>query len=269
MVLGKPVISLDEYCEKYRHIPIVIASGTKHTRAMIDQLRENNIENFEQYVTYNKAPLSKNVAHGKWAQYLAKTFNQKGMRVLEIGSREVTGDKFSQYFDQAEYIGFDYMEGDNVDVVGDAHYLSTYFEGKFDLIFSSAVFEHLAMPWVVAEEISQLLNIGGCVFIETHYSFNSHHRPWHFFQFSDEALKVLFSKELGFECMEAGVSNPLVAQFHPTLADEYLRELAIGEMYCHSEFLGKKVREVKGFNWKEVKVDSLLKNTHYPTNPLK
>lgn len=52
---------------------------------------------------------------------------------------------------------------------GDAHYLFSYFEDgkKFDLIFSSAVFEHLAMPWKVAEEISKMLRCGGYFFVET------------------------------------------------------------------------------------------------------
>jgi hypothetical protein len=34
--------------------------------------------------------------------------------------------------------------------------------------------------------------VGGVLFVETHFSFSSHERPWHFFQFSDMALRVLF-----------------------------------------------------------------------------
>jgi hypothetical protein len=69
------------------------------------------------------------------------------------------------------------------------------------------------MPWIVATEIAKLLKVGGVVFVETHFSFSSHERPWHFFQFSDMALKTLFSSALGFECIEAGMSNPLVGRF--------------------------------------------------------
>jgi hypothetical protein len=69
---------------------------------------------------------------------------------------------------------------------GDAHKLTTYFkeQEKFDLIFSSAVFEHLYMPWVAAMEIEKMLKAGGYVLIEAHFSFASHERPWNFFQFS-------------------------------------------------------------------------------------
>ena len=44
-------------------------------------------------------------------------------------------------------------------------------EEKFDIIYSSACFEHFAMPWVVAIEIAKLLKVGGIVFVETHFSF--------------------------------------------------------------------------------------------------
>ena len=96
----------------------------------------------------------------------------------------------------------------------------------------------------VRVEISKLLKVGGIVFVETHFSFSSHERPWHFFQFSDMALRTLFSKALGFECIEAGMSNPMVGRF-TTLSDRYLRNRRIAGLYCHSEFLGKKTRDVE------------------------
>ena len=163
-----------------------------------------------------------------------------------------------------EYVGFDYYVGDNVDVVGDAHKLSDYFEeNSFDLVYSSASFEHFAMPWLVAQEIAKILKLDGIVFVETHFSFSSHERPWHFFHFSDMALKVLFSDALGFECIEAGVSNPIVGRFS-SLAAKYLRNKPVGGMYCHSEYLGKKVREVKDFDWSKVSLQDVVGITEYP-----
>jgi SAM-dependent methyltransferase len=176
--------------------------------------------------------------------------NKPGITVLEIGSREVTGESCSrEELSKADYVGFDYYPGNNVDVVGDVHKLSSYFgeEEKFDIIFSSSCFEHFAMPWIVATEISKLLKVDGVVFIETHFSYSSHERPWHFFQFSDMALRVLFSEALGFECIEAGVSNPIVGRFS-SLADKYLKNRPVSNLYCHSEYLGKKVRDVKDFD---------------------
>lgn len=211
-------------------------------------------------------PTPSNVSHANWRPYLYELANKQGMRILEIGSREVTGESVDRsMFDKASYIGFDYYEGNNVDMVGDVHQLSTYFdkEEKFDLIYTSACFEHFAMPWIVAEEISKLLKVNGYVFIETHFSFSSHERPWHFFQFSDMALKVLFNKSLGFECLETGMSNPIVGRFS-RFADSYLRYKPITGLYCYVEFLGQKVKNVNDFNWHTLNLDDVLEQSKYP-----
>ena len=214
-------------------------------------------------------PIAKTIAHQSWQKYLYKVGNQPGMRILEIGSREVTGASNARNeFSKAQYVGFDYYAGPNVDIVGDAHRLSSYFnsEEKFDIIYSSACFEHFAMPWGVAMEISKLLKVGGIVLIETHFSFSSHERPWHFFQFSDMALRVLFSEAAGFECIEAGMSNPIVGRFS-SLADSYLKNRPVKGLYCHSEYLGRKIKEVSDFSWDRVDLSSVVGETKYPQAP--
>ena len=221
---------------------------------------------FDKNFLADDVPVSDVVSHSKWPEYLVGLANKPGMRILEIGSREVTGtSNFRERFSQAEYIGFDYYPGRNVDVVGDAHKLSSCFEGqpKFDLIFSSSCFEHFAMPWVVATEIAKLLKVNGVVFVETHFSYSSHERPWHFFQFSDMALRALFSEALGFECLEAGMSNPIVGRFS-SLADKNLKNRPVSGLYCHSEYLGRKVRDVDGFSWERCDLGEVVGTTHYP-----
>jgi len=53
------------------------------------------------------------------------------MRILEVGSREVTGRSIArEKFSNAQYIGFDIDPGANVDVVGDAHKLASYFPAQ-------------------------------------------------------------------------------------------------------------------------------------------
>lgn len=231
------------------------------TQEEFDNICKNDAKYLRQDV-----PISKIMNHSKWGIHLNEIGNKTGLRILEIGSREVCGESNKRKeLSNAEYVGFDYYEGNNVDVVGDAHKLSSYFkEGeKFDIIFSSAVFEHFAMPWVVAKEIAKMLNVGGILLIETHFSFSSHERPWHFFQFSDMALKVLFSKALGFECIEAGMSNPIVGRFS-AFADEYLRLKPVTGLYCHSEYLGRKVNDVVDFKWEDIDLIDVVGDTKYP-----
>lgn len=207
----------------------------------------------------------KNVSHSKWPDYLEKEFNKEGMRILEIGSRNVTGANRRANFSKATYVGFDFIDGENVDIVGDCHKLSQYFVGreKFDLIFSSAVFEHLYMPWIAAYEINKMLKVGGFVFVETHFSFSSHERPWNFFQFSDMGLRALFNGAMGFGLIEKGMSNPMAGYFGHK-ADRYLRYRPIPELYCHSEILCKKEKEVENFEWDKLTIDDVVDGTRYP-----
>lgn len=217
----------------------------------------------DRYYLHNDVPSPKIIFHQNQLDYLLKIGNYPGKKILEIGSREVTGKSVARKsFSKASYVGFDIYPGENVDVVGDAHKLSSYFNEKFDIIYSSACFEHFAMPWVVAEEINKLLKVGGYLFIETHFSFSSHERPWHFFQYSDMGLKVLFSPAMGYECIDAGMSNPIVGRFS-SLADKYLRNKPVTGLYCHSEFLGKKVKEVEGFSWNQANLENIVDNTTY------
>lgn len=210
-------------------------------------------------------PMATIASHSNHLEFLAKTFNRKGVRILEIGSRAVTGEPMARRaFSEADYVGLDYYAGQNVDVVGDAHQLAKLVDGKFDLIYSTAVFEHLAMPWVVTPQIASLLKIGGMVFVESHFTFSAHERPWHFFQFSDMAMRVLFPPALGFECVDAGVSNPIVGRFS-RFADRYLRYKKVPALYCHCGYLGRKVSEpIEDFTWSGLNLPEIVAGTHYP-----
>jgi SAM-dependent methyltransferase len=242
------------------------------TKRVLRPLRKLSLlleSKFDDEYVAGDVPLSQIVAHQKWQRYLYDLCNEEGTRILEVGSREVTGaSRAREEFAPAEYVGFDYYGGRNVDVVGDAHRLSSYFsnEEKFDLVFSSATFEHFAMPWVVATEIAKVLKVGGLVFVETHFSYSSHERPWNFFQFSDLGLKVLFAERLGFECVEAGMSNPIVGRFS-VLADRYLQNQPVTGLYCHSEYLGRKVRDVPDVNWSELDPREITGESSYPAPP--
>ena len=209
-------------------------------------------------------PAPRLTAHQSLYENVIALGDKPGFRILEIGSREVTGSYgLRGRLSHAEYVGFDYYEGPNVDVAGDAHRLSSLVEGPFDLVFSTAVFEHLAMPWVVAEEIAKVTRVGGCVLVETHFSYSAHERPWHFFQFSDMGLRALFSPALGFEVVEATMQNPIVGRFS-AFADRYLRFQPVTALYCHSAILARKVRDVPGFAWRDVDLDAVVGETRYP-----
>lgn len=263
-LLGKPIISLNEYKRLYKQFDIIIA--TLYVDSIERQLRNNGVWNYEVAVEIFEdldVKTDADIAHGKWIDYLVNNFDKTGYRIMEIGSRNVT--QYRDRFKNAAYVGFDYYAGVNVDVVGDAHKLSTYFSDKFDLIFSSACFEHLAMPWQVSIEIIKSLKVGGYVFIETHYSFSSHGRPWHFFQYSDNALDVLFPPKFGMKCEKKGCSNLIEGRFSSEASD-YLVGRMVNGLYCHSEYLGRKIEDVDSseLDWSKIDFNDVRHGTEYP-----
>lgn len=138
--------------------------------------------------------------------------NDKRMSVLEIGSRIVSPGSQSKrvLFPNADiYTGFDIHLDQNTDVVGDAHILSSYFDRQYDAIFSLSVFEHLAMPWKVALEINRLLKNGGITYHSTHNAWPIHDAPWDFYRYTDNGLRSLFSRSIGFETLSCGYWSPV------------------------------------------------------------
>ena len=210
-------------------------------------------------------PVSERLRHSEWQNYLYELGNRGGTRVLEVGSREVSGPSIARSrLASADYIGFDLYDGPNVDVAGDAHRLSQYFPPQhFDIVYSSACFEHFSMPWVVAHEIAKVLKVGGIAFVETHFCFSSHQRPWHFFHFTDAGLRALFSEAVGFECIESGMSDPLVGRFS-RYASPYLRYRDVPRMYCFSQYLGRKTKNIDHIDWGAVPPSAVVGDTLYP-----
>ena len=261
-----PIISIDEYIEKYSGIKIWIT--VLKVAEIENQLKNRGIFNYsipiEVYETGNVGH-DEDISHEKWVKYIIDMYDKDGYKVLEVGSRVVTGARIGRLFKHAQYTGFDYYDGENVDVIGDIHKLSSYFSEKFDLIFCSAVFEHLAMPWIASKEMIKCLKTGGCIFVETHYSYSSHERPWHFFQFSENALNILFPEAFGIKCLKKGCSNLIKARFSEK-ASKYLIGNVINDMYCHSEFLGQKVedKDIDSIKWEDLSLENVVGSTEYP-----
>ncbi|MES9991761.1 MAG: class I SAM-dependent methyltransferase [Candidatus Thiodiazotropha sp.] len=130
--------------------------------------------------------------------------------LLEIGSRDVTGVVWRDAFQSTvAYTGLDIHEGDNVDLVGDAHTLSSKLPAEhFDAVFSVSVFEYLAMPWKAILEINRVMKPGGLLYISTHPTIPPHELPWDFWRYSKETFKTLLNESTGFEILEAEEGAP-------------------------------------------------------------
>lgn len=180
-----------------------VFSFLKKGRAMFKKKAEKEffkmLQNTNKIIPYDG---SSDPYHTTFPEFLAQV-NMEKKKVLEIGSRNVTEEVRSQLFNQADYTGFDVLEGENVHVVGDAHELSSYFPaGDFDGIFSISVFEHLLMPWKVILEINKVLKNEGIVFISTHPAWAMHELPWDFWRFQKNSFHALLNKYTGFEILK-------------------------------------------------------------------
>ncbi len=131
-------------------------------------------------------------------------------KILEIGARARSGNQCGNLFGEGcRRTGVDILPGIGVDVVADAHALSKSFDaGTFDAAFCISVFEHLGMPWKVALEMNRVLKPGGLVFVATHPAWPLHDRPWDFFRFSSDGLRMLFNRFTGFEVVEVSEGLP-------------------------------------------------------------
>jgi SAM-dependent methyltransferase len=202
--------------------------------------------------------------HAHIWNWIEKNFNRSEVRVLEVGSRSVISNAlWKAHIPNVDYTGFDYMDGPNVNVVGDAHHLSKLVGfDKYDLLVSFAVFEHLMCPWLVVEEISKVLKVGGVAVIETHFSYSEHEMPWHFFQFNSVALEILFNEKLGFEVIDSGMSSPMIGRFAKG-SEDYLLDQPIGGLFCHSSIIVKKVKPMEGgFCWGDLVKAEVLKSSY-------
>ena len=76
-------------------------------------------------------------------------------------------------------------------------------------------------------------------------------------------LRSLFNSDLSFTTIEAGMSDPLVA-YYSNKASKYLRYRAVAELYCHSQILCKKYKNVESIDWREINASKLVQGTKYP-----
>jgi SAM-dependent methyltransferase len=134
------------------------------------------------------------------------------LRILELGTRRVAGNpstvRRAMAHPASEYIATDFMAGEDVDVIADAHCLAkTFPQNHFDLVLSCSTYEHFSRPWIATKEIVAVLRPGGTLFIQTHQSFPLHGFPNDYFRFSREALHLL-CEDAGLTAIETAYEFP-------------------------------------------------------------
>jgi hypothetical protein len=167
-----------------------------------------------------------------------------GASILELGARARSGIVRRDLFKGLVYTGLDIAAGENVDIVGDAHRLTSLFKrNQFDFAYSTAVFEHLLWPWKVALELNAILKPGGWVLTQSHQTWPRHDAPWDFFRFSASGWGSLFCRATGFRIIRA--ADDLLGHVFPAYynGDPNLETLSLGQCFLVSICVAEKVSE--------------------------
>lgn len=83
-----------------------------------------------------------------------------------------------------------------VDVYCDAHTLP-FGSGVFDSVLCTEVLEHLSDPGRAVAEIHRVLRGGGAALLTTPFQYQAHQRPFDFFRFTYDGLRLL-ARNAGF-----------------------------------------------------------------------
>jgi hypothetical protein len=179
--------------------------------------------------------------------FLAAMKARKGT-VMELGARIVgtmTQGWRSRYEPECRYLGNDIHPGPGIDVVGDVHTLTaSVTAGSLDGVFSVAVLEHLAAPWLAAAEINRALKMGGETLHVTHQTWPVHETPNDFFRMSDQALRSLFGVATGFEVVECGMAFPVAIVPPPHMRHSDWLNVPFGRGCGQSYIRARKVAEL-------------------------
>ncbi len=186
--------------------------------SLVFELNDNSVRTLKRFYESN---LHADPALRLFGGFLSGLKPETKGNLLEIGARARSGVVRRQYTPEGwTYTGFDIVKGENVDVIGDAHKLSSYLPAEnYDAVMGVAVLEHLIMPWKFVIEVNRVMKTGGLGFFLTVQCWPLHDQPWDFWRFSAEAWASLFNQHTGFEIIEAKVGQPafVVANVgHPT-----------------------------------------------------
>lgn len=139
-----------------------------------------------------------------WVEKLLKEhveYSSHGPKVLDIGSLDVNGSVrhlFHKY--GVDYVGIDFREGPNVDIVMNAHDIDQFLF-DFDTIVCLNTLEHDDAFWITLDNINKRLKQGGYFFfaIPT-IGFPLHDHPSDYWRFTEQAIRDVVFK--GFEVLD-------------------------------------------------------------------
>ena len=132
---------------------------------------------------------------------------------LEIGSRRYDGlPRLHELFPEGEWIGVDRSAGEGVDLVADG---TAPFEEvdkalgrrRFATIFCLSVLEHCENPFVMAQNLTRLLEPDGLIFVSVPFAWKFHGYPSDYWRFTAEGVQKLFPDIVFLDHLDHGATS--------------------------------------------------------------
>lgn len=123
--------------------------------------------------------------------YLSK-FNNKSIKLIEIGSLAVNSSIKLNLDKNIDYLGVDICKGENVDIVLEDPYKLPFENESVDAVISISTFEHTQFFWLSYLEILRVLRNDGLFFLNapSNSKFHRHETDnWRFYPDSSLALQ--------------------------------------------------------------------------------
>lgn len=131
-----------------------------------------------------------------------------GLRIADVGSCDVNGT-YRKLFERNDwqYVGFDMVQGPNVDVVLTPETLAEH-AGQFDVVVSGQTLEHVPRPFQFVQQLASLLKPGGLLWVIAPNTFHFHEHPvdcWRVWPdglratFEDAGLDVVYCSKVGID----------------------------------------------------------------------
>lgn len=116
------------------------------------------------------------------------------LRVLDIGSYDVAGGTYRQFFPTPvyEYHGLDLENGPNVDIIpSHPYHWPEIANNVYDVVISGQAFEHMEFFWLTALEMTRVLKPGGLMCIIAPRGFETHRHPVDCYRFDRDGMTAI------------------------------------------------------------------------------
>lgn len=168
--------------------------------------------------------------------------------IVEIGPANKTDKPFQlfpelwfdtiEHFKDKEYIQFDILENNDIDILGNIEKLSSYFKpGSIGTVIAIDVLEHVEKIWQVPEEVYTILKDNGLFFVSVPLKMHIHGPLPDCWRLTEYGCRALFKEYFTFEKIY------LKHEDIPLDAPPYINMDGKGSFPYHYNIILKKIRD--------------------------